>query len=93
MITRVFTRVLSRLPGSALAYLIAYFVFSDVNFGLIAALSFAIGNWFNAALVLVIIASVKIITQEMNYALAAGLAFEIGSRMYMTLARLRNGSL
>ena len=93
MIGRVFTRILSRLPGSALAYLIAYLVFNDVNYGLIAALSFAVGNWFNASLVLVIIASVKIITQEMNYALAAGLAFEIGLRVFLAYSRLKSGSL
>ena len=81
------------LPSDKIGVYMGIFNFFIVLPEIIAALSFAIGNWFNAALVLVIIASVKIITQEMNYALAAGLAFEIGSRMYVTLARLRNGSL
>lgn len=93
MIKRVLVRAIGRIPGGLLAYVVAYLVFEDQNYAAIAAVSYMLGNWFNAASVLIVIAAARIITDNLNYSYLAGLVFEIGARVYVTTARLKNGEI
>lgn len=86
-------RALTRIPGALIAFALALFVFSDTNLSTIAAVSYLFGSWFSSTLVVVVISAVRIISDEPIYAYAAGLAFEIGARVYVAVARLKNGSL
>jgi len=89
MIARAFTRI----PASLITFVVALLVFSDSTLATIAALSYLFGSWFSATSVLVVIAAVRIISDEPAYSYAAGLAFEVGLRIYLAFSRLKSGSL
>jgi phage-related holin len=89
MIARAFTRI----PASLITFAIALLVFSNLTLAIIAALSYLFGSWFSATSVLVVIAAVRIISDEPAYSYAAGLAFEVGLRIYLAFSRLKSGSL
>lgn len=93
MIRSMFARALKRIPAAVITFVLAQLVFSDTSLSTIAAVSYLFGSWFSATFVVVVIAAVRIISDEPVYAYAAGLAFEIGSRVYMAAVRLKNGSL
>lgn len=82
-----------RIPASLITFVIAQLVFSDVTLATIAALSYLFGSWFSATSVLVVIAAVRITSDEPAYSYAAGLAFEVGLRIYLAFSRLKSGSL
>ena len=89
MIVRAFTRI----PASLITFAVALLVFSDATLATIAALSYLLGSWFSATSVLVVIVAVRIISDEPVHSYAAGLAFEVGLRMYLAYSRLKTGSL
>ena len=93
MIRRMIARAFTRIPASLITFAIALLVFSDVTLATIAALSSLFGSWFSATSVLVVIAAVRIISDEPAYSYAAGLAFEVGLRIYLAFSRLKSGSL
>jgi len=93
VIRRMIARALTRIPASLITFAIALLVFSDVTLATIAALSYLFGSWFSATSVLVVIAAVRIISDEPAYSYAAGLAFEVGLRIYLAFSRLKSGSL
>jgi phage-related holin len=86
-------RALTRIPAAVITFVLAQLVFSDTSLSVIAAVSYLFGSWFSATAVLVVIAVVRIISDEPAYAYAASLAFEIGARVYVAAVRLKNGSL
>lgn len=86
-------RALTRIPGAVITFALAQLVFADTSLSTIGAVSYLFGSWFSATLVVVVIAAVRIVSDEPIYAYAAGLAFEIGARVYVAVARLKNGSL
>ena len=92
MIRRIIFRSFLRLPASLITFVIAALVFSDSTLATIAALSYLFGSWFSATIVLVVVSAVLIISNEPLYAYAAGLAFEVGLRLYLTFSRLRSRS-
>lgn len=93
MIRRMIARAFTRIPASLITFAIALLVFSDTSLSVIAAVSYLFGSWFSATAVLVVIAVVRIISDEPVYAYAAGLAFEIGLRVFLAYSRLKSGSL
>jgi hypothetical protein len=93
VIRRVIIRAFMRIPASLITFVIAQLVFSDSTLAIIAALSYLFGSWFSATSVLVVIAAVRIISDEPAYSYAAGLAFEVGLRIYLAFSRLKSGSL
>lgn len=93
MIRRMIARAFTRIPASLITFAIALLVFSDVTLATIAALSYLFGSWFSATSVLVVIAAVRIISDEPTYSYAAGLAFEVVLRIYLAFSRLKSGSL
>lgn len=93
MIRRMIARAFTRIPASLITFAIALLVFSNLTLAIIAALSYLFGSWFSATSVLVVIAAVRIISDEPAYSYAAGLAFEIGLRVFLAYSRLKSGSL
>ncbi len=93
MIRRMIARAFTRIPASLITFVVALLVFSDSTLATIAALSYLFGSWFSATSVLVVIAAVRIISDEPAYSYAAGLAFEVGLRIYLAFSRLKSGSL
>ena len=92
MIRSMIARALTRIPAAVITFVLAQLVFSDASLSGIAAVSYLFGSWFSATSVLVVIAAVRILSDEPVFAYAAGLAFEIGLRVYLALARLKSGS-
>ena len=93
MIRRTIARAFTRIPAGLITFAIALLVFSDSSLATIAALSCLFGSWFSATSVLVVIVTVQIISEEPAHSYAAGLAFEVGLRIYLAYARLKAGSL
>jgi hypothetical protein len=93
VIRRMIARAFTRIPASLITFVVALLVFSDSTLATIAALSYLFGSWFSATSVLVVIAAVRIISDEPAYSYAAGLAFEVGLRIYLAFSRLKSGSL
>ena len=92
MIRSMLARALTRIPAAVITFVLAQLVFSDTSLSVIAAVSYLFGSWFSATAVLVVIAVVRIISDEPVYAYAAGLAFEVGARVYVAATRLKSGS-
>ena len=93
MIRRMIVRAFTRIPASLITFAVALLVFSDSTLATIAALSYLFGSWFSATSVLVVIVAVRIISDEPVHSYAAGLAFEVGLRIYLAYSRLKTGSL